>query len=218
MEHLRKTLSHCKYPQWALGRVDKKLTKPTIVVSYGADSQDTTGAQLTSSEAKTKGHIVIPYTQCLCKSTKKICSRYGVQTHFKGNSTIKNLLVSLKDKDPMANKSGALYWFQCGDFTCNDEYIGKTSKTFGERFKEHLKEPFHIHHHSINTGHPTTQHNFQIIGRGATALLELLKNPFKVGLMGGGVSLGILSMPNSLCMPFYFRTRSIKENPIPYMV
>ena len=64
----------------------------------------------------------------------------------------------------MANKSGAIYWFQCGDFACDDEYIVATSRTFGERFKENLKDPSPIHHHSINTGHPTTQYNFQIIG------------------------------------------------------
>ena len=96
---------------------------------------------------------------------KKICGRYGIQTHFKGNSTIMNLLVSPKDKDPMANKGGTIYWFQCGDLTCDDEYIGETSTTFGERFKEHLKEPSPIHHHRIDTGHPTTQKTFQIIGR-----------------------------------------------------
>ena len=117
-----------------------------------------------TNEVKTKGHIVIPYTQGLCKSIKKICSRYGIQTHFKGYSTIKDPLVFPKDKDPMVNKSGAIYWFQCGDLTCDDEYIGETSRTFGERFKENLKELSPIHNHSINTGHPTTQHNFQIIG------------------------------------------------------
>ena len=65
----------------------------------------------------------------------------------------------------MANKSGAIYWFQCGDLTCDDEYIGEISRTFGERFKEHLKDPSLIHHHSNNTGHYTTQENFQVIGR-----------------------------------------------------
>ena len=30
--------------------------------------------------------------------------------------------------------------------------------------------------------------------------------------------LGMLSMPNSLHMPFYFKTRGVKENPIPYVV
>ena len=86
--------------------MEKRLTKPTREVSNVANNQGTTGTQPTTNEVKTKGHIVIPYTQGLCKSIKKICSRYGIQTHFKSNSTIKNLLVSTKDKEPMGNKSG----------------------------------------------------------------------------------------------------------------
>ena len=70
-----------------------------------------------------------------------ICSRYGIQTHFKGYSTIKTLLISPKDKGPMENKGEAIYWFQCGDLACDEEYIGETSRTFREKFKEHLKEP-----------------------------------------------------------------------------
>ena len=58
---------------------------------------------------------------------------------------------------PVISKSGAIYWFQCGDLTFDDEYIGETSRTFGERFKEHLKDPSPIHHHSKNSGHPTSQ-------------------------------------------------------------
>ena len=99
------------------------------------------------------------------KASKRSVVSFGIQTHFKGNSTIKNLLVSLKDKDPMANSSGAIYLPQCGDLACDEEYISETSRTFGERFKEHLKAPSSIHNHSYNTGHTTTQDNFQIIGR-----------------------------------------------------
>ena len=51
----------------------------------------------------------------------------------KGSRTIRNLLVSPKDKDPMVNQSGTIYWYQCGDLGCDDEYIGETSRTFGER-------------------------------------------------------------------------------------
>ena len=80
-----------------------------------------------------------------------------------------------KDTDPMVNKNRAIYWFQCGDLTCNEEYIGETSRTFGERFKEHLKEPSPIHHHSNNTGLPTTQHSFQIIGREGHDLARNIK-------------------------------------------
>ena len=34
------------------------------------------------NEVKTKGHIVIPYTQGLCERIK-ICGRYGIQTNSK---------------------------------------------------------------------------------------------------------------------------------------
>ena len=95
--------------------------------------------------------------QGLGESIKKICSKYGIQTHFKGNRTIKQILVKPKDKDPMDKKSGAIYYYQCGKLTCNEEYIGETSRTFGERFKEHLNDPSPIHAHNTQTGHSTTQ-------------------------------------------------------------
>ena len=122
-----------------------------------------------------KGHIVIPYTQGLCESIKKICGRYGIQTHFKGSRTIKSLLVSTKDKDPMVNQSCAIYWYQCGELGCDEDYIGKTSRAFDERYKEHLKAPSAIYHHSSQTGHPTNHNNFQIIGREGHNLARNIK-------------------------------------------
>ena len=38
------------------------------------------------------------------QNVKKICSRYGIQTHFKVNSTIKNLLVSQKRPGPQSKQ------------------------------------------------------------------------------------------------------------------
>ena len=174
MRQFRKALTNCNYPKWALDKVEKRLTRSTTKVNDAANSQGTVGTKPTTNEVKTKGHIVIPYTQGLCESIKKICVRYGIQTHFKGSSIIKNLVVSPKDKDPMVNRSGAIYWFQCGDLTCDDEYIRETSRAFGERFKEHLKDPS-PKHHSSNTGHPTTQQNFQIIGREGHGLTRNIK-------------------------------------------
>ena len=89
MDHFRKALTHCKYPKWAIDRMERRLSKPTSEESNDANTQGTAGAMPTTNEVKTKGHIVIPYTQGLCKSIKNICSKYGIQTHFKGNSTIK---------------------------------------------------------------------------------------------------------------------------------
>ena len=107
-DHLRKALTKCKYPKWALDKVEKRLNRSTRQVTDGG----TTGAQPATNEVKHKGHIVIPYTQGLCESIKKICGRYGIQINFKSGRTIKDLLVSPKDKDPMVNQSGAIYWYQ----------------------------------------------------------------------------------------------------------
>ena len=108
-----------------MDKVERRLNKPSSEASDGANNQGTTGAQPATKEVKEKGHIVIPYTQGLCESIKKICGRYGIQTYFKGSNTIRNVLVSPKDKDHMVNQSGAIYWFQCGDLSCDDEYIGE---------------------------------------------------------------------------------------------
>ena len=75
----------------------------------------------------------------------------------------------------MVNQSSANYWYQCGDLGCDEEYIGETSRTFGERYKEHLKAPSAIHHHSSQTGHPTNHNNFQIIGREGHNLARNIK-------------------------------------------
>ena len=48
---------------------------------------------------------------------------------------------------------------------CDVEYIEETSRTFGEKYKEYLKDPSPIHQHSNPTDHPTSHNNFQIIGR-----------------------------------------------------
>ena len=154
--------------------MERRPNKPSREVPDGVNNQGTAGAQPAINEFKTKGNIVIPYTQGFCESIK-ICGRYGIQTHFKGSNTIRNLLVSYKCKYPMVTKSGAIYWFQCGDLSCDVEYIGKTSRTFGERYKEHLKDPSPIHHHSNHTGHPTSHNNFQIIGRDGYGLARNIK-------------------------------------------
>ena len=99
-DHLRKALTKCKYPKWALDKVAKKLNRSTRQVNDGS----TTGAPPATNEVKNKGHIVIPYTLGLCESIKKICGRYGIQTHFKGGRTIKNFLVSSRTKTLWSTK------------------------------------------------------------------------------------------------------------------
>ena len=70
-----------------------------------------------------------------------------------------------KDTDQITKKSGIIYRFKCDKLECDEEYIGETARTFGERFKEYMKAPSPIHDHSNTTGHSTTLDNFSILGR-----------------------------------------------------
>ena len=66
-------------------------------------SQDTCNPSATTDEAphktktQCKGIVVIPYIQGIAESFKKICGKYGIQTYFKGNTTIKQVLMKPKD-------------------------------------------------------------------------------------------------------------------------
>ena len=108
---------------------------------------------------------MVPYSQGISESLKNICQRYEIHVHFKGGATIKDLLVSPKDKDSITKKSSVIYWFKCDKTDCEEEYIGESSRTFGERYKEHLKAPLPIYELQNNTGHTTSMENFKIIGR-----------------------------------------------------
>ena len=108
--------------------------------------------------------MVVPYSQGISASFKNICKKNGIQVYFKGGKTIKNLLVSPKDKDNIKNKSNVIYWFRCDKIDYKEEYIGKSARTFEERYKEHLKAPSPIHEHQNNTSHITSVENFRIIG------------------------------------------------------
>ena len=69
-------------------------------------------------------YMVVPYQQGLSERVKNTCQKYGVQVHFKGGQTIKDLLMAPKDKDPITNKSGIIYRYKCSEDRCEEEYIG----------------------------------------------------------------------------------------------
>ena len=61
-DHLGRALTKCKYPKWALDKVEKRHNRSASEVIDGASNQGSTVAQGATNEVKTKGHIVIPYT------------------------------------------------------------------------------------------------------------------------------------------------------------
>ena len=121
------------------------------------------------------GQMVIPYVQSLGESIKCTCSKYGIQTHFKGNRTLKQIFVKPKDKDPKEKTSGVICCYQCTTIDCGDEYIRETSRMLGERYKEHLRETSPIQAHSQLTGYQLSKDNFSIMGREGQDIIRLIK-------------------------------------------
>ena len=80
-----------------------------------------------------------------------------------------------KDKDNKLQKSEVIYKYKCPQINCPEEYIGESGRTFGDRFKEHLKAPSPIHQHTNTTGHPVIRDCFSIIHRESQGLTRNIK-------------------------------------------
>ena len=100
----------------------------------------------------------------------KTCVRsMALLVYFIGCKTIKDLLVAPKDKDSITERVASYTGTSVTGWKCDEECIGESARTFGERFREHLKDPSPIYDHSNVTGHTTALDNFSIVGRRITA-------------------------------------------------
>ena len=126
-QQIQRALVMCKYPNWAINRTKVKMSTPK--------------SNKNNNSNISRGHITVSYHEGLSESVKNTCKKYGIQVHLKSGKSIKNELVAPKDKDHLTKKSGIIYGYKCDKLECDEEYIGETARTFGERYKEHLKAP-----------------------------------------------------------------------------
>ena len=117
------------------------------------DSNKNRNRKTYSTTSNKKPYIMVPYMKGLSETCKNICRRHGIEMHFKGANTIRQLLVHPKDKDDILKKSGVIYRYKCCRVECEDEYIGESGRTIAERFREHLRSPSPIYDHFKATGH-----------------------------------------------------------------
>ena len=143
-------------------------------------TQDTNGTSsnnqttITPGGRPSMGLMVIPYAQGLGESIKPHMQQVWDPIHFKGNRTLKQILVRPKDKDPKEKTSCVVYCYQCTAIDWGHD-IGETSRTLGERYKEHLREPSSIQVHSQLTGHQLSKDNFNILDREGQDIIRLIK-------------------------------------------
>ena len=142
--------------------------------------------------------ITVPYNKGLSESFKNIGRKFGIQVHFKSGKTLKEELEAPKDKDHITKKSGVIYRFKCDRLECVEEYIGEASRTFGERYREHLKAPSPIHDHSDISGHTTSLDNFSIVGREEQNLSRLIKESMyiRVNVPSQNKNIGKFHLPH----------------------
>ena len=86
---------------------------------------------------------------------------------------MKNLLVFLKDTS--TKQISVIYRLQYEKTEYDDEYIGESSRAFGERYIDHLKAHSPIFEHQNTTGYITVVDNFQIIGRERCNMARAIK-------------------------------------------
>ena len=182
LTHIEEALTICKYPSWAIQRV--KLKK-------NIQKQNKNNQRTNNNNINNRSFITVPYNQGLSESFKNIGKKNGIQVHFKSGRTLKDELVAPKDKDHITKKSGIIYRFKCDRLECDEEYIGETSRTFGERFKEHLKAPSPIHDHSNTSGHTTTLDNLKVVGREEQNLSRLIKESMYIRVNGPSLNKNI---------------------------
>ena len=70
-DHLRKALTKCKYPKWALDKVEKRLNRTTSEVIDGANNLGTTAAQAVTNEVKIRVTLSYPTHKVFVKASKR---------------------------------------------------------------------------------------------------------------------------------------------------
>ena len=126
IDHLRRALGRCNSCNWAISKVQNKVLNnnwennnpETNPSNNNNNGQDTTTKTRDNSSSTTQnnrpgnnqnsnvrankntvGQVVIPYTKGIGESITQVCGKYGIQVHFRGNSTIKQALMKSKDQD-----------------------------------------------------------------------------------------------------------------------
>ena len=168
MKCLRKTLQACSFPPWILNSLHNKFNCKHNICN-GQNSTDkqpnNNNNSGTNYNNNKKISLVVPYIHGLGEGFKRTRNNMGIQVQFKGINTIKALLMTPRERDSKLQNSGVIYKFKCPHINCPEEYREESGRTFGDRFKEHLKTLSPIHHHSNCTGHPVSPNSLIIVDR-----------------------------------------------------
>jgi len=118
--------------------------------------------------------VVLPYIKGTSEAFRRIFGIYGIRVCFKPMRTLRQLLVSPKDKTEKKDTVGPVYCTPCQGKTmrgqCSESYIGETERSLKTRFLEHRRpsstsSEVSQHIHIESPGHTVDLDAVQILDR-----------------------------------------------------
>ena len=162
--HINSALEKCGYPKWSFDKVSKRKE---LANAKKGNSKDNNGKV-------SKGQVVLPYVKGTSEALRRIFNSYGVRACFKPTQTLRQLLVSPKDKTDKQNITGPVYFIPCQGQTlrgkCPESYIGETERSLKTRFQEHrrpstVSSEVSQHIHIESPGHKVKLDEVKILDR-----------------------------------------------------
>ena len=129
LQHLKKVLNTCGYGEWTFQVAQSSMSK---------QQRDQRQVQRSQNKLSGRPYVTIPYIKGISEALRRIFNKRGISVHLKPRNTLRELLVSPKDKTEPNNKCGVVYQINCNN--CNASYIGETERALGTRISEHKRD------------------------------------------------------------------------------
>ena len=129
-KHVKSALKACKYPDWAISRVEQQLK----------DKKEgkTKAKAERKKEHEHRGQVILPYISGVTERIRRCMKKRGIQCPARAHQTIRKMLVHPKDKVEDLDKCGVVYNIACQ--SCSQVYIGETGRQLRTREKDHRTE------------------------------------------------------------------------------
>ena len=103
-EHIRTALHTCRYPDWAIKRVEEQMNR--IAIRKDKSKKD-------KAQEKSRGVVTVPYVHSFTEKIQRIFTKHRVATVVKPQTTLRQVLVHPKDKVDQEKKAGVVYKIPC---------------------------------------------------------------------------------------------------------
>ena len=122
--YVKKALSRCGYPQWA---VERKKEKNPVVPKIDDKKK---------KEEESLGRVLIPYIKHVSEAVAREFRKFNAEVIYMPTTKLKNVVcANMKDTVPNEDKAEVVYLINCKKH--DESYIGHTKKPNKERGYEH---------------------------------------------------------------------------------